>query len=87
MHQFQQLASSTPVLQCRTYYLNLGSNEITAIPKLLKLLDVKDCLISIDAMGCQKEIVKSILKGKGNYLLAVKGNQERLYKAVKEALS
>jgi transposase, IS4 family len=38
-------------------------------------------------MGCQKEIVKSILKGKGNYLLAVKGNQERLYKAVKEALS
>lgn len=63
------------------------SNEITTIPKLLKLLDVKDCLVSIDAMGCQKEVVKSILKGKGDYLLAVKGNQEGLYKAVKETLS
>lgn len=63
------------------------SNEITTIPKLIKLLDVKGCLISIDAMGCQKEIAKSILENQGDYLLAVKGNQEGLYKAVKNALS
>lgn len=48
---------------------------------------MKGCLISIDAMGCQKEIAKSILNSQGDYLLAVKGNQEGLYKAVKNALS
>ena len=54
------------------------SNEITAIPKLLELLDVKGALVSIDAMGCQKEIAAQIVEGGGDYLLAVKGNQEHL---------
>lgn len=63
------------------------SNEITAIPALLKLLDIKGCLVSIDAMGCQKEIAKTIVDQNGNYLLAVKGNQESLFSAVRQALA
>ncbi len=58
------------------------SNEITAIPKLLKLLDIRGCLITIDAMGCQKDIANSIIKQKADYLLAVKSNQAHLYQAV-----
>ena len=54
------------------------SNEITAIPKLLELLDLHGALVTIDAMGCQKEIAKKIVDGGGDYLLAVKGNQEHL---------
>lgn len=53
------------------------SNEITAIPKLLDLLDVKGCLITIDAMGCQKKI----LDKEADYLLAVKGNPGMLEQA------
>jgi predicted transposase YbfD/YdcC len=54
------------------------SNEITAIPKLLELLDLHGALVTIDAMGCQKDIAKKIVDGGGDYLLAVKGNQEHL---------
>nr|BCN21727.1 putative transposase [Vibrio cholerae] len=57
------------------------SNEITAIPKLLDLLDVKGCLITIDAMGCQKKIAQKILDKEADYLLAVKGNQGMLEQA------
>ncbi len=63
------------------------SNEITAIPELLALLDVTGCLISIDAMGCQTEIATQIVDKGGDYLLAVKGNQETLHRAVREALA
>lgn len=63
------------------------SNEITAIPALLKLLDIKGCLVSIDAMGCQKEVAKTIVAQKGDYLLAVKGNQESLLNAIRQALA
>ena len=58
------------------------SNEITAIPELLKVLDVKGCIITIDAMGCQKDIARAIVAKKAGYILAVKGNQERLHKAL-----
>ena len=51
------------------------SNEITAIPELLKLLNLKGCTVTIDAMGCQTEIVEGIREQKGHYLLAVKDNQ------------
>lgn len=54
------------------------SNEITAIPLLLELLDLKGALVTIDAMGCQKEIAAQIVERGGDYLLTVKGNQERL---------
>lgn len=60
------------------------SNEIKTIPKLLDLLDVKDSLISIDAMGCQINIAKKIISKEANYLLALKGNQEKLEERVKE---
>ena len=61
------------------------SNEITAIPKLLKTLDLEGALVSIDAMACQKEIAKQIVDSKGNYVLAVKGNQKTLYEDIKTA--
>ena len=51
------------------------SNEITAIPKLLKAREIKGCLVSIDAMGTQREIARSIRHQGADYLLAVKGNQ------------
>lgn len=63
------------------------SNEITAIPELLALLDIRQCLVSIDAMGCQTAIATSIRQQGGDYLLAVKGNQPKLLEAVKQALA
>ena len=54
------------------------SNEITAIPKLLEILDVSGALVSMDAAGCQKEIAAQIVAKEGDYLLQVKGNQSRL---------
>ncbi len=58
------------------------SNEITAIPKLLEMLELNGAIVSIDAMGCQKEIAKAIVKGGGDYLLAVKDNQPTLSEAI-----
>jgi predicted transposase YbfD/YdcC len=58
------------------------SNEITAIPKLLQMLDLEGALVSIDAMGCQKDIAEKVREQKGDYLLAVKENQERLYQDI-----
>lgn len=55
------------------------SNEITAIPKLLNILSMEGCLVTIDAMGCQKKIAKKIIDRGGAYILAVKGNQETLH--------
>ncbi|EOL9916128.1 ISAs1-like element ISEc26 family transposase, partial [Escherichia coli] len=60
------------------------SNEITAIPELLNLLDLKKNLITIDAMGCQKDIASKIKDKKADYLLAVKGNQGKLHHAFEE---
>ena len=59
------------------------SNEITAIPELLKLLDLKGCLVTTDAMGCQGDIAADIIERGGDYLLAVKGNQGNLYRDIK----
>jgi predicted transposase YbfD/YdcC len=55
------------------------SNEITAIPKLLEMLDVAGALVTIDAMGCQTEIASKIVDAKADYCLAVKGNQPTLH--------
>ena len=60
------------------------SNEITAIPELLKMLDVSGCIVTIDAMGCQKEIAKEIIDREADYVLALKGNQLQLYEEVRE---
>jgi predicted transposase YbfD/YdcC/predicted DNA-binding protein (UPF0251 family) len=55
------------------------SNEITAIPQLLKMLEIKGCLVTIDAMGCQTTIAQTILDAEADYVLAVKTNQRTLY--------
>lgn len=71
------------------YGLTLGqvacaekSNEITAIPELLRLVDIKGAIITIDAMGAQKAIADEVITGKADYVLALKGNQETLHQAV-----
>lgn len=58
------------------------SHEITAIPELLKLLELKGCIVTIDAMGCQKEITAQIIDQGGDYVLALKGNQGQLHEDV-----
>ena len=63
------------------------SNEITAIPKLLELLDLNGALVTIDAMGCQKAIAAKIIERKGNYILTVKENQEHLLEDIQAAIS
>lgn len=60
------------------------SNEITAIPELLQLLEIKGCLVTLDAMGCQRKIAQTILEKEADYLLAVKGNQGKLADAFDE---
>ena len=60
------------------------SNEITAIPQLLDQIDLKGAVVTIDAMGCQKAIARKIINGGGDYVLAVKGNQEKLYNAIRD---
>lgn len=60
------------------------SNEITAIPELLETLDLRDTIVTIDAMGCQKSIAKKIIEGQGDYTLAVKGNQKNLLAAIEK---
>ena len=62
------------------------SNEITAIPELLKLLNIAGCIVTIDAIGCQKEIVKEIVEKRADYVIALKGNQGALHKNIKDYL-
>jgi predicted transposase YbfD/YdcC len=76
------------------YGLSLGqvpcgdkSNEITAIPELLRLVDIRGAIITIDAMGTQKAIAEQIIDGEGDYVLALKGNQEKLYEAVADHIA
>ncbi len=60
------------------------SNEITAIPQLLDLLDLHGCIVTIDAMGCQREIAQQITDGGANYVLAVKENQGQLHEGIRD---
>jgi predicted transposase YbfD/YdcC len=59
------------------------SNEITAMPKLLKLLDITGSVVTADALNCQKDIAEIIVDQRGDYVLALKGNHENLYEDVK----
>lgn len=59
-----------------------NSNEITAIPQLLNLLDLTDCTVTIDAIGCQTAIAQQIVDGGGDYVLALKANRERTHREV-----
>jgi predicted transposase YbfD/YdcC len=58
------------------------SNEITAIPELLSVLELKGCIVTIDAMGCQREIVRQIVEQEADYVISLKGNQGTLHKEV-----
>lgn len=75
---------------CNTNHLVLGqlateakSNEISAIPMLLELLDIKNAIVTIDAMGCQKTIAQKIIKQEGDYVLQVKDNHKTLHEDLK----
>ncbi len=75
------------------HHLSLGqvavdakSNEITAIPKLLELLDLHGAVVSIDAIGCQKAIAEKIVAGGGDYVLTVKDNQEHLLDDIQQCV-
>ena len=63
------------------------SNEITAIPELLKMLEIKGCIVTIDAMGCQRDIAEKIIKAKADYVFTVKANQEKLEEAIKNTFT
>ena len=60
------------------------SNEITALPRLLRVLELSGCIVTIDAMGCQKKIAKEIIESDADFVLALKGNQETVHQEVKE---
>ena len=68
------------------YKVDEKSNEITAIPELLKLLNLSGSIVTIDAMGCQKKIAKAIRNADADYVLAVKENQKTLYDEIKTCL-
>ena len=62
------------------------SNEITALPKLLEILDLKGCIVTADAMGCQRQIAKKCVEAGADYVIALKGNQPTLHKQVSGAM-
>jgi len=63
------------------------SNEITAIPELLRLLDIHNCIVTIDAMGCQKKIANQVIEQGGDYVFGLKGNQGNLLAAVENVFA
>lgn len=62
------------------------SNEITAVPALLRALELSGCIVTLDAMGCQKKIAQEIIEADAHYVLALKGNQETVHQEVKTFL-
>ena len=62
------------------------SNEITAVPKLLKMLSLEGTIVTVDALNCQREIAQQIIDQKGNYVMALKGNQGTLHDDVRTFL-
>ena len=62
------------------------SNEITAVPELLRVLELSGCIVTIDAMGCQKKIAREIVEADADYVLALKGNQEKVHEEVQSFL-
>jgi len=62
------------------------SNEITAVPELLRVLELSGCIVTLDAMGCQKKIAREIIEADADYVLALKGNQETVHEEVKSFL-
>ncbi len=67
--------------------VNEKSNEITAVPELLRVLELAGCIVTVDAMGCQKKIAKEIIEADADYVLALKGNQETVHAEVRSFLN
>ncbi len=86
IHMVSAWASSNRLVLGQTK-VDERSNEITAIPQLLSVLDVSGCIVTIDAMGCQKEIAATIIDQGADYVLALKENQPQLHRDVKEAFA
>jgi predicted transposase YbfD/YdcC len=82
LHMVSAFASECGLILAQTK-VSGKSNEITAIPELLELLDLQGSIVTIDAMGCQKEIAKHIIEKEGNYVFSLKGNQGTLHDDVK----
>ncbi len=82
LHMVSAFASECGLVLAQTK-VSGKSNEITAIPELLELLDLQGSIITIDAMGCQKEIAKQIVEKEGDYVFSLKGNQGTLHDDVK----
>ena len=64
----------------------IKSNEITAIPLLLNSLDLNDCIVTIDAMGCQTDITRTIIERDANYIIAIKDNKKKNYQLAKQII-
>ena len=62
------------------------TNEITAVPQLLRALELSGCIVTLDAMGCQKEIAREIIEADAGYVLALKGNQGQCHQEIKNFL-
>jgi predicted transposase YbfD/YdcC len=85
VHMMSAFAAKARVVLTQ-YPCAAKSNEITAIPDLLSFLELKGAIVTIDAMGCQKNIAKQIIDAEADYVLALKENQPSLYAEVKRAL-
>lgn len=83
LHSVSAWASEHQLVLAQTR-VDAKSNEITAIPELLDLLELKGSIITLDAMGTQTEIARQIIRQGGDYILALKSNQGKLYQGVKE---
>lgn len=81
IHLVSAWASANRLVLAQTA-VNEKSNEITALPELLRCLTLTGCVVTIDAMGCQREIAQQILDQEGSYVLALKDNQETLHQDV-----
>ncbi|MDQ2731222.1 MAG: ISAs1 family transposase [Armatimonadota bacterium] len=81
IHMVSAWAASSRLVLGQTK-VNDKSNEITAIPEVLRLLDISGCIVTIDAMGCQRGIATQIIEQGGDYVLALKGNQGTLHNTV-----
>jgi len=73
-----KLPNELSIVHVEVLHQDKKSNEITALPTLLELLEIKGCLVTIDAMGCQKSIAEKIVSKEADYLLAVKANHKGL---------
>lgn len=86
IHMVSAFSTSTKLVLAQQK-VDVKSNEITAIPKLLELLMLKGAVVTMDAMGCQKSITKNIIEAGGDYAIAVKGNQKKLHEQLKTHFS